>query len=50
MGRKDGRLARISLGMKHRLQSFQLTTRFLDRIGYRYSEETDNSAYQMFLR
>ena len=23
---------------------------FLDRIGYRYSEETDNSAYQMFLR
>jgi threonine dehydratase len=24
--------------------------RFLDRIGYRYSEETDNSAYQMFLR
>jgi threonine dehydratase len=24
--------------------------RFLDRIGYRYSEETDNAAYQMFLR
>ena len=24
--------------------------RFLDRIGYRYAEETDNSAYQMFLR
>jgi threonine dehydratase len=23
---------------------------FLDRIGYRYSEETDNAAYQMFLR
>jgi len=23
---------------------------FFDRIGYRYSEETDNSAYQMFLR
>jgi threonine dehydratase len=24
--------------------------RFLDRIGYRYAEETDNAAYQMFLR
>jgi threonine dehydratase len=23
---------------------------FLDRIGYRYSEETENAAYRMFLR
>jgi threonine dehydratase len=23
---------------------------FLDRIGYRYAEETDNAAYRMFLR
>jgi threonine dehydratase len=41
---------RVLIGFEADPRSRRALGRFLDRIGYRYSEETDNSAYQMFLR
>ena len=41
---------RVLIGFEAAPASRRELARFLDRIGYRYSEETDNSAYQMFLR
>ena len=41
---------RVLIGFEAQPSARRELARFLDRIGYRYSEETDNSAYQMFLR
>jgi threonine dehydratase len=41
---------RVLIGFEAGTQQRRELGRFLDRIGYRYAEETDNSAYQMFLR
>jgi threonine dehydratase len=41
---------RVLIGFEAPPTARRELARFLDRIGYRYSEETDNSAYQMFLR
>ncbi|MCX7063475.1 MAG: threonine ammonia-lyase, biosynthetic, partial [Proteobacteria bacterium] len=41
---------RVLIGFEARPGSRRELASVLDRIGYRYSEETDNSAYQMFLR
>ncbi len=41
---------RVLIGFEAPTSARRELARFLDRIGYRYSEETDNSAYQMFLR
>ena len=41
---------RVLIGFEAEAKSRRELGRFLDRIGYRYEEETDNSAYQMFLR
>ncbi len=41
---------RVLIGFEAEPRSRRELGRFLDDIGYRYSEETDNSAYQMFLR
>jgi threonine dehydratase len=41
---------RVLIGFEAPRSSRAELARFLDRIGYRYWEETDNSAYQMFLR
>jgi len=41
---------RVLIGFEAPPSARSELARFLDRIGYRYSEETDNSAYQMFLR
>jgi len=41
---------RVLIGFDADAHARRSLNRFLDRIGYRYSEETENSAYQMFLR
>jgi threonine dehydratase len=41
---------RVLIGFEAQPSARRELAGFLDRIGYRYSEETDNSAYQMFLR
>jgi threonine dehydratase len=41
---------RVLIGFEAEAKQRRELGRFLDRIGYRYAEETDNSAYQMFLR
>ena len=41
---------RVLIGFEAKPGSRRELASVLDRIGYRYSEETDNSAYQMFLR
>jgi len=41
---------RVLIGFDADARARRSLGRFLDRIGYRYSEETDNSAYRMFLR
>ncbi len=41
---------RVLIGFEAGAKARRELNRFLDRIGYRYAEETDNSAYQMFLR
>ncbi len=41
---------RVLIGFEAAPTARRELARFLDRIGYRYSEETDNTAYQMFLR
>ena len=41
---------RVLIGFEADARARRALGRFLDRIGYRYSEETDNAAYRMFLR
>jgi threonine dehydratase len=41
---------RVLAGFEAGAQARTELQQFLDRIGYRYSEETNNAAYQMFLR
>jgi threonine dehydratase len=41
---------RVLIGFEAPRSARAELARFLDRIGYRYAEESDNSAYQMFLR
>jgi threonine dehydratase len=41
---------RVLVGFEARVKERRELTQYLERIGYRYWEETENPAYKLFLR